>query len=741
MKGLLGLIVAVLLAAAASADPLNCDLVGYTAQDGLTVSVEADILTLGWTGDARADLRMRLVIQNAQPMVRELAIRRRGGAWAVLGQDLSPEYHVTSGIRRLSYQQSQPLEATGVEITQDVIDREKWYVFWDAPLVIPGVTEGRNPLNWGVPRSPDEIRRMDAAFNTSSCGVKTDGARLEVTFPGLEIGIFAGDLRFTVYRDTNLIRMEAIAKTEEDSVAYIYEGGLNGFSTDTLSRVAWRDLAGNPQQYAFGGVTNDAKVAVRAANRLLLAEGAGGSLATFPPPHAFFWTREVDINLGYVWYRHDAGDRFSLGVRQHDREEDPRYVENFALYNAPPGTLQRMAMYFYAGTGPAEATRQDVLAFTHGDTFKPVPGYQTFVNHFHLRFTERQRALGSLDQKFPDLEAMKGVGLNIIGLSDFHGDMNPDDPGPKRFQDWKDYGEAAQKASDADFLVTPWEEPSAYFGGHYNTMFPKNVYWSKVREAGQPYTENDPTFGTVYHIGNAEEMQQLLDDENGYWFHAHPRTKGTTGYPDHIFDKPYVRNDRYLGVAFKPGMGQDLSEQRMCEYRCFDATDTMNNLIAGSGLRPKYIIGDVDTYQKGPSDDIYANFPVNYVKLSKLPRADESWSPILTALRDGDYFVTSGEILITDYAVEGEGDRRTVAADVQWTFPLEFVEVVWGDGTSIDREIIPATDLPPFGSTRFEIPFDAAGKAWVRFAVWDSAGNGAFVQPEWVNAQDARPDR
>ena len=741
MKGLLTLIVAVLLATAASADPLNCDLAGYTAQDGLIASVEADVLTLGWTGDAGADLRMRLVIQNAQPMVRELAIRRRGGAWAVLGQDLSPEYHVTSGIRRLSYQQSQPLEATGVEITQDVIDREKWYVFWDAPLVIPGVTEGRNPRNWGVPRSPDEIRRMDAAFNTSSCGVKTDGARLEVTFPGLEIGIFAGDLRFTVYRDTNLIRMEAIAKTEEDSVAYIYEGGLNGFSTDTLSRVAWRDLAGNPQQYAFGGVTNDAKVAVRAANRLLLAEGAAGSLATFPPPHTFFWTREVDINLGYVWYRHDEGDRFGLGVRQHDREEDPRYVENFALYNAPPGTLQRMAMYFYAGTGPAEATRQDVLAFTHGDTFKPVPGYQTFVNHFHLRFTERQRALGSLDQKFPDLEAMKAVGLNIIGLSDFHGGLNPDDPGPKRFQDWKDYGEAAQKASDADFLVTPWEEPSAYFGGHYNTMFPKNVYWSKVREAGQPYTENDPTFGTVYHIGNAEEMQQLLDDENGYWFHAHPRTKGTTGYPDHIFDKPYVRNDRDLGVAFKPGMGQDLSEQRMCEYRCFDATDTMNNLIAGSGLRPKYIIGDVDTYQKGPSDDIYANFPVNYVKLSKLPRADESWSPILTALRDGDYFVTTGEILITDYAVEGEGDRRTVAADVQWTFPLEFVEVVWGDGTSIDREIIPATHLPPFGSTRFEIPFDAAGKAWVRFAVWDSAGNGAFVQPEWVIAQGARPGR
>ena len=36
-----------------------------------------------------------------------------------------------------------------------------------------------------------------------------------------------------------------------------------------------------------------------------------------------------------------------------------------------------------------------------------------------------------------------------------------------------------------------------------------------------------------------------------------------------------------------------------------------------------------------------------------------------------------------------------------------------------------ATDLPAFGKHHFEIPFDATGKKWVRFAVWDSAGNGA----------------
>ena len=36
---------------------------------------------------------------------------------------------------------------------------------------------------------------------------------------------------------------------------------------------------------------------------------------------------------------------------------------------------------------------------------------------------------------------------------------------------------------------------------------------------------------------------------------------------------------------------------------------------------------------------------------------------------------------------------------------------------------------PPFGKQIFKIPFDGTGKKWVRFAVWDSAGNGAFLQP------------
>jgi hypothetical protein len=718
--------------AACWAAPLKCDLTEYKARSGLTAALRGEVLALSWAGAVGSEVRASFAVNNGVPVIRDLAVRA-GRAWTTLGENLTPEFRVTSGVRRMSEQQAAPLRALGVEITPEVIEKNKWYAFWDAPLEVPGTHPGeKTPHSLGLPRKPEEIRNAAASFHSDSCSVKTDGNRIEVTFPGLDMGIFSGSLRFTVYRGTNLIRMEAVAKTDEPSIAYKYEAGLSGLSTDLMPRVAWHDVGGHSQQYLFGGPKNDAVAPVKAANRVLVAEGKGGSLAAFTPPHTFFFTREVDTNLGYVWYRKDSDKRFAIGIRQPDREEVERYRDNFALFNAPPGTWQRMAVYFYVNAKPAEATRDAVLAFTHGDTFKPLPGYKTFVNHFHLDFTGRLRQSGSLDTQIEDLAAMRALNLNIIGLSDFHFELARDDPGPLRFKDEKDYFEGCRLASDKDFLVVPWEEPSAYFGGHYNILWPKNVYWSKVRTAGQQFTETDPIYGKVYHTGSTDDVQAMIDAEDAYWYHAHPRTKGTTGYPDAVFDKAWIRNDRYLGVAFKPGMGMDLSEQRLCEWRCFDSMDTMNNQNAGSALKPKYIIADIDTYKKGPEDDLYPNFPVNYLKLSRVPGPDQDWSPILHALRSGNFFVTTGEILISNYALEGSGDQRNFSADVEWTFPLEFVEVVWGDGKKVDRQIIPAKDLPPFGRKHFSIPFEAAGKSWVRFAVWDSAGDGAFVQPSWL---------
>ena len=418
-----------------SAAALSCDMSAYQPLDGLEAKLAQEALTVTWQGERGASLRASFGIEDGHPVVRGLEAKSKDTNFATLAANLSPEFHVTSGKRRISEQQLSPVRDLGREITPELIEREKWSVFWDAPLVVPG-SDRTNP---GVPRSPDEIRRAASSFHTTGCEVKTNGGRLEISFPGLSLGIFSGRLQFTIYRGTNLLRMEAIAKTDEPSVAYIYSAGLKGFATETGRRVVWRDVARSWQKYEFGGSPNNDPVALRARNRVAIVESRVGSIAVFPAPHKFFFAREIELNLGYVWYRKDTDNSFSVGVRQSEREEMYRAygfsdelwksrsaqarsfaLGNFALYNAPPGTWQRMASYFYLSPDDARATQEAVLAFTHGDSYKPLPGYQVAISHFHTHFAEELADAGSLDVQPPWIPAFRAVGVNIAMMSDFH---------------------------------------------------------------------------------------------------------------------------------------------------------------------------------------------------------------------------------------------------------------------------------------------------------------------------------
>jgi hypothetical protein len=730
---------AMMLCSAAAAQGLDCDLKEYRAQDGLNAQVAGGALQVTWQGERGQQLRAGFTIRNGQPVVTELAARKGSGAWIVLGRDLSPEFQTVSGRRRLSEQQMAPLRGLGIALTPERVEREQWNAFWDAPLMVPG---GPGNTNWDLPRKPEEIRRAWATYQSPGCRVKTDGARLEVTFPGLTMGIFAGELRFTVYRGSNLLRQEAIARTEEKSVAYKYLGGLKGFAITDDSKVVWRDTARNWQQYGFGGAVNADPVAVRARNRLGILETGGGSLAFLPPSHKFFFAREIETNLGYIYYRKDSDKTFALGARQAEREEpfrpygvsdevwkrradESRHdISNFALYNAPPGTWQHMPVYFYLSAEGGSATADAVLAYTHDDRYKEMPGYKVLVSHFHMHYNEQLTDAGTMDLQPSWLQVFRGLRVNIVILADFHSDSHPNDPGPVRFREQKVYFDGCRQFSDRDFLIVPGEEPNDTFGGHYISFMPRPVYWSHVKTAGQQFQENDPQYGKVYHVGSAEEELTMLRNEQGLMWQAHPRTKGSSGYPDAVRDKAHFLSDRFLGGSFQ-SLPVDQSEKRLCEGRCLALFDDMNNWGAG----PKYMIAEGDTYMKYPDDETFPQLIVNYVKLPRVPRFDEDWGSVGRALRAGDYFVSSGEVLMRNWGVEGSGAKRAYSAEVEWTFPLDFVEVVWGDGKTTGREIVSATDLPPMGSHKFRIPFDAAGKKWVRFAAWDSAGNGTLTQP------------
>ena len=142
----------------------------------------ADGVEITWDGGNDRDVRMRFAIDGGTPIVRELAIRKRGGAWRALASNVRPEFRIVSGLRRMSNQQMQPLRELGVELTPEIVNEKKWDAFWDAPLDLKPPPPGRgggaefsgNPPpargvagQPGLPRAAEEIQRATATYTAS----------------------------------------------------------------------------------------------------------------------------------------------------------------------------------------------------------------------------------------------------------------------------------------------------------------------------------------------------------------------------------------------------------------------------------------------------------------------------------------------------------------------------------------------------------------------------------------------
>src|SRR5436190_22958901 len=158
----------------AAASPLHCNLAGYQAAAGLNAAIANDALAVTWDGDKGQELRLRFVIENGTPTITELAARRKGGAWGTLASNVTPEYRVASGRRRMDREADEGLEENGIkEITPEVFETYQWDPFWDAALNVPGgqANDGRT---MGLPRKPEEIHGATATEKADGCEVKTD---------------------------------------------------------------------------------------------------------------------------------------------------------------------------------------------------------------------------------------------------------------------------------------------------------------------------------------------------------------------------------------------------------------------------------------------------------------------------------------------------------------------------------------------------------------------------------------
>jgi hypothetical protein len=573
------------------------------------------------------------------------------------------------------------------------------------------------------PSHPEGTRSFEGNFELRAAQARTIGERVEVTFDGLKLGIFQGSIRYEFFPGSRLIEQAAVVSTKEPDTAFIYSTGLRmavdadrrpGGNMET--RVNFYDTAG-----AFQSVLSDGpdQRPERVRFRAIAAHGASGSVAVFPAPHRFFFPRDFTTNQGYVWHNTWRGV-VSLGIRQLPNDDWIYYP----WFNAPPGTEQRLSMFLLVSESFPRAALDDVLRYTNRDVFPAVAGFQAVTSHWHFAYTVQAMEKGFAWTP-PFKTVLQSLGINVAMIMDFHGDGHPKDLGATRLNEIAAFYKTSAIQSQNHFTIIPAEEANVHFGGHWAVAFPKPVYWYMDRKAGEPLESTDPKLGKIYHAGNVADMLEIVRRENGFVYQTHPRTKGSKGYPDKTREEEYFKDPHYFGAGWK-SLPVDLSSPRLGD-RAFQTLDDMNNW----GGMQKRLIGEDDVFQIDSTHELYAHMNVNYVRLPKLPAFDD-YGQILDALRKGDFFVSTGEVLLPEAAIDNKtSDRLDVHVVAKHNFPLAMGEVIWSDGKAVHREEFGLAQTREFATDTYDWHIDAKNWKWARVAVWDIAANGAFVNPTW----------
>ncbi|HEY1646870.1 MAG TPA: hypothetical protein VGF96_02730 [Terracidiphilus sp.] len=681
MKRLLPVFLFAVAAQFICAAPISVDLTGVRPGP-VVAAVKDQALVIDWQDAAHHQWQTRFSLDPARPLIASISADGKN-----IVESARPYYRCTTGKRSGG-----------------------WDAFFDFP-----------------PANPAGTRQSMAEFHPTTVSAFTVGDRLEVTFNGMEIGIFSGSLRYTFYPGTPLIQQTALVSTKEPDTAYFYDAGFEMTAMQDLT--AGRNMASHFSYYDTDGKLQEItppygsdRHSLTARYRAVAARMGSGSIAVFPPPHRYFMARDYTTNQGYLWYSSWRG-RVGLGIHQYP--DDDTTIDPWM--NAPPDTEQEMSLFLLPEPEPAGAALKDVLEFTHSDRFVHLDGFVTFEPHWHLAYTVQAMEHG-LDWQPPFMPAMKAVGIDSAMIMDFHGDGHPSDLTDVRLHELDEYYKACRAQSDKTFLLIPGDEADIYLGGHWGLVFPHPVYWFQDRKPDQPFESTDKTYGTVYRVHDAGEMWKMIKKEDGLVYQTHPRTKGSTGYPDKILDTGYFRDPSYMGTGWK-AMPSDLSSPRLGE-RAFKTIDDVNNL----GLH-KVMIGEVDVFQISTADELYGHMNINYLRLPELPSFDH-YDRIFQAIRKGDGFITTGEILLPSFSLAAEGDQSVkVSARVTSTFPLRMAEIVWGDGKATHHTIIDLQSAPPFDDHQYVWSAETPGWTWARFAVWDVAGDGAFSNPVWHVSQ------
>lgn len=191
-----------------------------------------------------------------------------------------------------------------------------------------------------------------------------------------------------------------------------------------------------------------------------------------------------------------------------------------------------------------------------------------------------------------------------------------------------------------------------------------------------------------------------------------------------------------MGAAWK-AMPADLSQPKLGK-RVLDLLDDMNNWG-----EKKTVITEADLFTITPENEMYAHLNVNYLMLDKVEPYAKGWQPVLTAMQKGKFFSSTGEVLLPELTINDKISGETLTLDkngsasiklkINWTFPMNFIEVISGDGKKVFHDKIDLSDTKAFGEKSFNFKTKLKGRTWVRVEAWDIAANGAFSQTFYIN--------
>ena len=408
---------------------VDVDLESYDPACGVSVRADGQALFMQWrTPEGATELTLNL--EEDGPLVRSIAV-----------DDGTPEPVIV-------LRDANPITVLSIA-ERDLKKRDGWTIFFDR-----------------VSNKPSKSEQL--VLTLRSATVRSVGQRCVVDLDHLEGRSFSGKLRFTIYSGCDLIHVQAVVQTQQNARALLYHAGLT--CSPRGKSISWIGL--DDQQHRTVAKSRPA-ANQKVRHRTIAMETETGTVAVFPPPHRYFYPLDEAYNLGFTWWGTDFMNQvssFGLGIRQ-DLQGDRRWVPWF---NAPPGSEQRLDVFWLPSSERGAELMERVKAYTHSDRFPEIDGHKTFTSHYHIEHATRYLDQVAAKQspgvptalEEPEfVDVFKDSGIQIVHLAEFHNRLGRLRRDPAQtFPLLKLLHDECARLSEDEFLLLPVKSPTSISG-------------------------------------------------------------------------------------------------------------------------------------------------------------------------------------------------------------------------------------------------------------------------------------